>query len=440
MKKLLLCGLLTIALTTPKALAAGDDSCDGKIQNNIIIHGIGGSKKSFGFMDRSLEKNIPCTKSHHFEYNTKSSQLSTVDFAKSLDSFLNNIPVTKEKDLNFIMHSQGGLVGLTYLFNTYNKTEGFSAENLKRLNKFVSMSTPFWGSDFAMMGQSVFFNFNIDNNGISPFGKNQLNDMKYGSQFFQGQIRNLFHPKNRGFLNYLKSEIKVLNISGMAPFQNSFLSGIGSQFFEGDFIVNIPSMTLNTLNAMAGSLNYKEDLVQVLKTHKSELGKQSYVIGTHIDVYAGTIGYGVVDTPEECLELSACDHPGFNSLFSFLTKDVVLTDKEITKVIKGFDLHVMVGFPKGITKLSEAQIVVKNQEDKEINLSNYRFNGNEHKNISLDLDKGIGYFLIKGSLISKLPSNSIELEIRHPEITTRRVVVEVEKGKATILRMIVRKK
>lgn len=435
-KSIFILGLFS--LLSPVILA--EESCSEGVQNQIIIHGIGGSKSSFGFMNQVLDKNLTCSKSHFFEYDTQNSQLTTLDFAIQLDRFLNSIPKTKEKDLNFIMHSQGGLVGLTFLINSFNKTHGFNFENLKRINKFVSMSTPFWGSDFALMGQSVFFSFDFESNGISPFGKTQLRDMKYGSEFFKNQITTFFQSKESDFLKFLKEEIQILNISGMAPYSRRLFSNGGTQFFEGDLIVNIPSMTLNTLSASANNLNYVENLPQVLETKESSFAKQAYVIGTHMDVYSGTLGYGIVDTPEDCLSPEECDHPGFNTLFGFLSKDEVKTNAQISKMVKGFELHVQIEFPENTSEIDEAIIRIENVDDEVFDLSNYRLNRNKHKSINTNLAQHNGYFLIKGSLLSSSSRHSIELEVSHPEIISRKVVVKVEKGKATFLSLSVRNK
>ena len=415
--------------------------CRGKLQNNIIIHGIGGSHTSFGAMDIVLEKNMECSKSYYFEYDTKNSFLTNLDFAKSLNNLLNSIPETKnKKDLNFIMHSQGGLVGLTFLLNSYKKTPGFNPRNLKRLNKFVSMSTPFWGSDFAMMGNKVFFNLDLNKNDISPFGKGQLGDMEYGSPFLRNQLKEVFAKENKDFINYLSQEIKMLNISGMAPYSGTILKHFGSQFLEGDLIVNIPSMTLNTLKAQDNTIDYTEGVAKTLPTKKSNIAKQAYVVGTHMDVSYGTIGYGVVDVPDHCLNLDNCDHPGFNTLYTFLTKNNVVTDTEIDKAIKGFDLHVQVQFPEGEVDLDGSFIKFPNNNKSIIDIGHYRMNIDNFEPITVNLEESSAYYLIKGNLWGENKSSKVELEIHHSGIETRTVIVEVEKGKATFINLKMKKK
>jgi len=431
MKKLILIGLLLFNMTSVFA----SDDCRGEFQHNVLIHGIGGSETSFGVMDEVLEKYIPCSKSHYFVYDTKDSRLTILDFAKRLAVFLQGIGKTQDKDLNLIMHSQGGLVGLTYLYNSYKELKGFDATNLPRINNFISLSTPFWGSDFALIGKFFFFGLNFKKNFLSPFGKAQLRDMKYGSKFLEDQTSYLFSQDNRTFLNFLAREINVLNISGMGPYSRSYLKRIGSQFFEGDLVVNIPSMTINTLNASANSLDYSEGVTQFLETIPSSPAQQAYVIGTHMNVYYGTIGYGIVDIPKSCLDLANCKHPGFNTLYDFLTTGEVRTNTSIERMIKGFELHISVDFPKEISDLKDARIVIMKKKKKDVSLSHYRFKKKKQRAIRINNKEKRGHYLIKGSLRSQSPTTSIELEIRHPEIVTRRVVLQVEKGKATFLKI-----
>jgi hypothetical protein len=443
MKKLITAGLMALPLSCAFGFSYGAPKleCRGKIKNNIIIHGIGGSQISFGAMDIALDKNMACSKSHYFEYDTKNSSLTNLDFAKKLNKLLDSIPVNKnKKDLNFIMHSQGGLVGLTFLLNEFKKTPGFNPKHLQRMNKFVSMSTPFWGSDFAMMGNKVFFNLGFSENEISPFGKDQLVDMEYGSRFLRNQLKEVFAKENKDFINYLKNELKILNISGMAPYSSTILKSFGSQFLEGDLIVNIPSMTLNTLKAQDNTIDYKEGVAKTLETKRSHIAKQAYVVGTHMDVFFGTIGYGVVDVPENCLNIRNCEHPGFNILYTFLTKDEVMTDRDIDKTIKGFDLHLQVQFPKGQINLEDSYVSFPDNNKPNIDIGHYRMNMENFEPITINTDDSSAYYLIKGNLWGEKKSSKVELEIHHTGIESRTVIVEVEKGKATFINLKMKKK
>lgn len=407
--------------------------CANGIEHNIMIHGIGGSDASFGSMDNALTRNMECSKSHFFVYETKDRFLTNNDFAKSLSLFLNNIPKTKDKDINLIMHSQGGLVGLTFLMNSFDRLKGYNHAHLKRINHFVTMSTPFWGSDFALMGGKVFFNFNLTKNGISPFGEVQLEDMEYGSVFNQTQQNKIFKRSSSEFLHFLKNEVKILNISGMAPFSKRFMRNIDSQFFEGDLIVNIPSMNLNTLYASTDDLDYNSNTSQSLDTKKITIGQQAYATGTHLEVYYGTLGHGIVDVPRDCVDISECEHPGFLTLFNFLNSTEVLSSERIEKIIKGFDLHVKVTFPKEVTSLEKSFINLTSKNKLSVDLSHYRMNINDYEPISINKKTNTAYYLLKGNIWSSLKSTQLEFKINHQEIEPRTLSLEVEKGKATFL-------
>ena len=72
--------------------------------------------------------------------------------------------------------------------------------------------------------------------------------MQYGSLQYQWQLKELVDDQE--FAMYLKNNIKMLNIVGITPDSNEIASSADfyqTQFFEGDLIVNTPSMKLNFL-------------------------------------------------------------------------------------------------------------------------------------------------------------------------------------------------
>jgi hypothetical protein len=226
----------------------------------------------------------------------------------------------------------------------------------------------------------------------------------------------------------------------MAPYSSTILKSFGSQFLEGDLIVNIPSMTLNTLKAQDNTIDYKEGVAKTLETKRSHIAKQAYVVGTHMDVFFGTIGYGVVDVPENCLNIRNCEHPGFNILYTFLTKDEVMTDRDIDKTIKGFDLHLQVQFPKGQINLEDSYVSFPDNNKPNIDIGHYRMNMENFEPITINTDDSSAYYLIKGNLWGEKKSSKVELEIHHTGIESRTVIVEVEKGKATFINLKMKKK
>lgn len=421
-----------ILFTLFSALIASSSFADCEKNYYILIHGIGSNAKAFGHMKEALEKQMDCPEVHSFEYDTANSKLSTLDFARSLNELVETLPSTRKNDLNFIMHSQGGLVGLAWVINSYIGYEGFTFKNLERINYFISNSSPFWGSDFALMGEKVFFNLGLKSNFISPFGKMQLEYMKYGSDFFQSINYAINYPQNREFLSYLKNEMNILNVSAQMPYIESHLKNVGSQFFEGDMVVNIPSMTINTNYAKANHDYYPGNIEEVT-VNRNHIAEVAYVEGTHMEVYMGTLSHGVINVPESCSEIAECDHDGYLSVYEFLKNKTVRSSQEITEMIKGYELQIRVRLPKSLDNLDDITTEVSIDNEDLVDLSNYKFKGSEASPINISEKDHFAFFLFKGSIFDESGIAELNLHLRHPLLLSRKVKVQVEKGKVTHL-------
>ncbi len=397
--------------------------------NYILIHGIGGTPKDFGHMGTAIERQLPCARVYEFSYDTANSNLSTLDFAKSLKAFIAKIPKQKQKEINLIMHSQGGIVGLTYIMNSYDNRNGFEKTDLERLNSYVSASTPFWGSDFALMGKEILFGPGIDENLFSPFGAIQLNDMKYGSLSNQKLSAALSNKSNNDFIKYFKG-LKTLNISGMAPYSRNLPSEFSHQFFEGDLVVNTPSMTLNSIQ-IETKKKYNNNAVDRPMHKSSKLSEQAYAIGTHIDANFDAPGYGIIDVPRRCINLARCDHPGYLSLYQFLVNGIVKSNLEVKDIVKGFEAQIKVQLPKGMKNKNDLRVKVLNNFESGLVMSNYRFKGTNVS--SINVSNGQAFFLLKGSIFSKIESNIIRVKIFQPEVSSRIIDIYIEKGLVTHL-------
>ncbi|MBT4793437.1 MAG: hypothetical protein HON90_17830, partial [Halobacteriovoraceae bacterium] len=354
-------GFLFLLIGVSNLQASTEECSQEDIQHYIFIHGIGSSgTMAFGVMREAIETHIDCTKAYHFEYETKNSSLTTHDFAKDLNLLLETLPKTNKKNINLIMHSQGGLVGLKWMINSIRSYHGFSRKIVERVNRYITFATPFWGSDLAMMGNVILFS-GLSKNSISPFGKLQLEQIEYGSPVFFDTAHVLSQNWKGAVSEFLRNEVKMLNITGMGPYSSTIMSKLGgSQKFEGDYFVNTPSSQINFNFGRVDNYVYESSIQETAKMKPHDIAKQSYVLGTHANIYSFLGGsYGLAELPKKCLELRACDHPGYETLLTFIQTGEVITDTEIAKVIQGFELHVELDFYGAISDPQAIELMIK---------------------------------------------------------------------------------
>ncbi len=404
----------------------------------ILIHGIGGSQRSFWKMKESIEAKYPCSKAIEFSYETRNSKKTTLDFAKKLDKLISNTKQTKPKDINLVMHSQGGLVGLNWMLNSFKKQKGFHKSNLLRLNRYISMSTPFWGSDYALMGKTVFYSLGVEDNIVSPFGKKQLHYMKYGSSFYMNMIDYLTSEESDDFKHFLKNDIQMLNIIGAVPLPKILADSKFAQFYEGDMVVNVPSMKINFNYAQTQNKSYSPHNIEIALAEPINFASESYAHGAHLKMLPNAPG--IVFVPSSCIKFEECEHRPFLNLINYVETQNVDSNEEIHESIRGFDLHVIVDLPKGLEDLEDdLEIVALDSKDESISLSRYLFRHTEQE--PLQIIDNRAYFVFKGSIMTDAIDDTVhfDFKIKHPQIKSRIIRTYVQKGRITFLKTNVQK-
>ena len=148
----------------------------------FLIHGIGGSARSFGAMGEVLERKSPCNRVRNFEYQTGHTWLTTYDFSSSFEAQVRELKLSGAlapgDKLSLIMHSQGGIIGQLWM----NRIRKHDPETFAQLDAFITLATPHWGADLANFGRSVVLALpNRWEDDVSPFGREELNEMSFGS-------------------------------------------------------------------------------------------------------------------------------------------------------------------------------------------------------------------------------------------------------------------
>ena len=294
----------------------------------ILIHGIGGNKNTFGYLERILnQENLNLT-AKTFEYKTGST-LSTYEFAKDLNTYVFNLLQTEgtgNDKISLIMHSQGGIVGFLWLKYILDNKISYH----KNLSSFITLSTPHWGADMAKVGKMFFYSLPEDmENPLSPFGRRELNEMSFGS----GTINDMTQSIDLVFKKL--PHVKVLNVGGIKRFYNSTLG-------EDDVVVPAYSMRSERY--------YLRDELRLFEKPKEppvlfpdETHSREFVLvpAEHIKLDQA----GIADIPESCFDIKKCQHPSLPTILNHLmgnkiiyTNNIELSQFRVTLFIKSDQL------------------------------------------------------------------------------------------------------
>jgi hypothetical protein len=281
-------------------------------------------------MDQYLNRANPCNVAQTYEYDTKSSSLSTFDFARDFNRFIdftlakNNFAGTDK--ISLIMHSQGGLIGSLWLLSVRESRPDLYS----KLDSFITLSTPYYGSKMARLGKRVLFSLAArKSNPLSPMGKIQLNDMSYGSSnilFLENSFSEIFEG----------NQIRFLAVSGEKLISNPEVG-------EGD-------TTVSPYSANPNHYAYKISASGVTENHHLGVVPFTTVVATHI---RSTIP-GIAYIEKDCLEKAACDHPSMGIIESQLNgTEVDLKKRDFQK----FRVHVY------LKKIAKGMNVVAEDEE-----------------------------------------------------------------------------
>jgi len=226
----------------------------------FLIHGIGGDKTHFGYMSKALSKILnkkdPSTKYiiRSIEYDTGNNEKTPYDFARDVDLVIKRTTASdnfkKEDKISLIMHSQGGLIGSIWMFQSLKSTPGYSTpETIEQLDSFITLGAPFWGAKSAQWGselKGLAENFGVDV--PLPYGKKELEQMSFGSDMIFDFRMAMIDPQHQYYIDYLRENVRFINIVGVADLLNPlgiFISG--SKKYEDDGAVPLSSARFNFL-------------------------------------------------------------------------------------------------------------------------------------------------------------------------------------------------
>lgn len=366
-------------------------------RNHIfLIHGIGGGETTFGVMDQYLNKINPCNKATVFVYSTGDSALSTYNFADDLNSFItthyNENKISDADKISFIMHSQGGLVGSLWLLNAkYSQNELY-----KKVDSFITLSTPYWGSTMAIVGQKFFFTLPEEmDNPISPLGRIELQEMSFGSATISA-IQQNFNDL------FLDTHVRFLAVGGLKRNYNPY-------YGEDDTTVSAYSSNPNHFSVDAD----KSGTSTIID--RSEEIPFIPVMATHFKIEIP----GVAKLDDKCILKDECNHPSIEHIVRHLAHKKTKSDKK--HEFRKYRVHVYVnGWEEHL----------KDDSDLVVHLTKPH---GETEKIDLDFKPGKTLSASFSGILDNTKTQNIKLEFRLKNKTLSTIKAKVKGGLSTFI-------
>ncbi|MGE0268962.1 MAG: esterase/lipase family protein [Candidatus Omnitrophota bacterium] len=298
-----------------------------------LIHGIGGNKTHFGHMvpalRRTLHKKDPSTKYviKNVIYETGHDEKTSYDFAKDLASEINRLIQSsrfKEDDkFSLIMHSQGGLVGAIWMFQSLLENPEYSPKKaVDHLDAFITLGTPFWGAKIATWGsQMKTLTKQVGVKIPVPFGQKELEEMSFGSDTIFDFRQALIEPQYRPQIEYLRSRVRFLNVVGVADAFNPlgiFVSGVDK--YEDDGAVPMASARFNFLYSQSIKADYDaNDRVRLENMQEVTLAPYVVVNALHVSPVPEMANFsGIAQIPKNCIKNENYIHPTFSYIWKHI--------------------------------------------------------------------------------------------------------------------------
>jgi len=301
----------------------------------FLVHGIGATPSTFGPMKEALLREAKGFDQHtdwkfeSFAYDTGNDKKGVVEFSIELADFISKKfkesgSLNPEDKFSLIMHSQGGLIGLNFLINSFKGNNIYHPELKNHLDAFITMGTPYWGAKIAVFANRMmpilsYLNLPISN----KFGDEELKDMELASDFGATMREELISPSTQPILEELKEQGRFLVFSGVTERLNllSPLSS-GKGRYEDDTAVPIPSSRLDFI-FYKDSDGHKDNVTSTEFQQTGLIDPANYIVvnAFHSSPFPQKKGFpGIAKLPDRCVNISYqdCDHPTYPLLVQHL--------------------------------------------------------------------------------------------------------------------------
>ena len=295
----------------------------------FLVHGIGGDRFHFGHMAEALALALKAENTesnfhvHFFEYDTENNQKSIEDFSLEMNQKIQNVLGENPSSLDsfsIVMHSQGGLIGSIWLFRSIQGMPGYGQNVIDKLDSFVTLGTPFWGTKIAIFAKKIKDEFEKREVELPvPFGTRQLEYMEFGSDWVYHMRKAVIQGEGSKDFAQQIEHIRFLNVAAVADVLHPIGYWVGGgEAYEDDSAVPIPSSRFNFIYSRDGAVQELDwapyHLVNAL--HLSPLPEDRQF-------------YGLVQIPKICIQDRFCEHPTFGLIWhAILNRSLATLPKE----------------------------------------------------------------------------------------------------------------
>lgn len=301
----------------------------------FLIHGIGATPKTFGPMKEALAREAKGFDQHtdwqfeSFAYDTGNDTKNVVDFSIELGDFIakkfsDNGGLNPKDKFSLIMHSQGGLIGLNLLLNSYKGNVKYHPELKHHIDAFISLGTPYWGAKIAIFASRMMPVLNFLKLPLAnKWGEEELTDMELASDFSASLREEFISPLNQSIIEEIKHDGRFLAFSGINEGLN-FLSVLssGKNRYEDDTAVPIPSSRMDFIY-YSDSDHPKDYVSDSDFSQTNVIDPENYVVvnAFHSSPFPQKASMpGIAKLPDRCADISYrdCDHPTYPLLVQHL--------------------------------------------------------------------------------------------------------------------------
>lgn len=303
----------------------------------FMVHGIGATPSTFGPMKEPLLREASGFDRHtdwqftSFSYDTGNDTKDVMDFARELGDFITKKfdeqgGLHHEDKFSLIMHSQGGLIGLNLVLNSFKGHTDFHPKLKNHIDAFITLGTPYWGAKVAifanrMMPILAYLKIPLKD----KWGDEELRDMELASDFSSMMREEIITPDNSEIIQQIKNQVRFLVFSGVTErlnFLAPFATGKGR--YEDDTAVPIPSSRLDFLYYI-DSKKYNDHVSSDEFKYTGLIDPENYVVVNSF--HASPLPQnknapGIAKLPDRCANISYrdCDHPTYPLLVQHLFK------------------------------------------------------------------------------------------------------------------------
>lgn len=326
-----------------------------KPKNYIIsMHGLNGTPQSFEGLLPALEEHLSQINPAfdyipiEFKYSSGVKDAEIERFVNEFENFLvKEIPVLNEGDkISLVAHSQGALVGHIWYLKTMDGVDLRQKAYMAKVNGFVTLGAPFWGSRTTFLLKKwipieEIQNFIFEKTG---YGEQEVEDITAASE----KIYDYFSKMaSKNYVN-IYYDPRMLNVIGVVPEKkgaelpkSKFLNWVTDlkkqvvKIFDYRLNVGTRWESDQAVNVSSGRLAfyfYSDSLKKFVKGQtKQDLTMEDfdyaryfktdpkvvYVEAVHAKA-SGYPSYAIASIPDLCIEPDKCKHPTYIHILKHL--------------------------------------------------------------------------------------------------------------------------